>query len=130
MIPPNRTKPSSKLSRWRGTRNTRTITAEAKFTVYCFRSVIPDPKARFLLPWSAMKNRRLVTLILLTLLPLCFAQSQTTAKASAKSRKAKTADAKSASPAGSSVYPIKEGFVDGNGVLIYYTELGHGAPLM
>src|SRR5207248_9271341 len=46
------------------------------------------------------------------------------------SRKAKTADAKSASPAGSSVYPIKEGFVDGNGVLIYYTELGHGAPLM
>ena len=27
-------------------------------------------------------------------------------------------------------YPMQEGFVDANGVMIYYTALGHGAPLM
>jgi proline iminopeptidase len=28
------------------------------------------------------------------------------------------------------VYPMQEGFVDANGVLIYYLEMGRGAPLM
>jgi len=28
------------------------------------------------------------------------------------------------------VYPIQEGFVDANGVLIYYTIVGKGEPLM
>jgi len=28
------------------------------------------------------------------------------------------------------VYPAQEGFVDANGVLIYYWEVGHGAPLV
>lgn len=29
-----------------------------------------------------------------------------------------------------SVYPIREGFVDANGVMIYYLSTGHGQPLM
>lgn len=32
--------------------------------------------------------------------------------------------------AASSVYPIQEGFVDAHGVLIYYTTVGKGAPLV
>jgi len=28
------------------------------------------------------------------------------------------------------VYPIKEGFVDVNGLFLYYTEIGHGEPLV
>src|SRR4051812_38913079 len=32
--------------------------------------------------------------------------------------------------ASSAIYPIHEGFVDANGVLIYYTEFGRGAPLL
>lgn len=35
-----------------------------------------------------------------------------------------------AKPAAVAVYPIEEGFVDAHGVLIYYTALGHGAPLL
>src|SRR5438105_14066191 len=27
-------------------------------------------------------------------------------------------------------YPMQEGFIDANGVMIYYKTLGHGAPLM
>jgi proline iminopeptidase len=34
------------------------------------------------------------------------------------------------SPASANVYPIQEGYVDANGVLIYYQTIGHGAPLM
>jgi len=30
----------------------------------------------------------------------------------------------------SNVYPMQEGFVDANGVLIYYMTVGHGSPLM
>jgi proline iminopeptidase len=30
----------------------------------------------------------------------------------------------------SSVYPVQEGFVDAHGVLIYYTTIGRGAPLL
>lgn len=41
---------------------------------------------------------------------------------------AKPAAAKSSSA--SSVYPLQEGFVDANGVMIYYMTLGHGEPLM
>jgi proline-specific peptidase len=33
-------------------------------------------------------------------------------------------------PSASSVYPIQEGFVDAHGVLIYYTTIGRGAPLV
>jgi proline iminopeptidase len=35
-----------------------------------------------------------------------------------------------ASPATANVYPIQEGYVDANGVLIYYQTIGQGAPLM
>src|SRR5512140_3564460 len=34
------------------------------------------------------------------------------------------------SPASANVYPIQEGYVDANGVLIYYQTIGQGAPLM
>src|SRR5690242_17692737 len=38
---------------------------------------------------------------------------------------------KSARPAPSAnVYPIQQGFVDANGVMIYYEMLGRGEPLM
>jgi alpha/beta hydrolase fold len=30
----------------------------------------------------------------------------------------------------SNVYPIKEGFIDVNGLFLYYTEIGHGEPLV
>ena len=33
-------------------------------------------------------------------------------------------------PPNAGVYPLQEGFVDANGVLIYYKSLGSGAPLM
>src|SRR5580704_1606256 len=33
-------------------------------------------------------------------------------------------------PSASAVYPIQEGFVDAHGVLIYYTTIGRGAPLV
>src|ERR1039458_9442127 len=33
-------------------------------------------------------------------------------------------------PGMTSVYPIQEGFVDAHGVLIYYTTIGRGAPLV
>src|SRR4051794_27365372 len=39
-----------------------------------------------------------------------------------------SAQTKSAAPA--NVFPIQEGFVDANGVMIYYKILGRGAPLM
>src|SRR3984885_8459821 len=35
-----------------------------------------------------------------------------------------------AAPSASAVYPIQEGFVDAHGVLIYYTTIGRGAPLV
>jgi proline iminopeptidase len=35
-----------------------------------------------------------------------------------------------AAPTASSVYPVQEGFVDAHGVLIYYTTIGRGAPLV
>ena len=45
----------------------------------------------------------------------------------AQTKKPKAA---TASPATTNVYPIQEGYVDANGVLIYYQTIGHGAPLM
>src|ERR1700761_7774893 len=33
-------------------------------------------------------------------------------------------------PSASNVYPVQDGFVDANGVMIYYKMLGRGAPLM
>ena len=35
-----------------------------------------------------------------------------------------------AKPEAANVYPIRDGFVDAHGVLIYYWEIGRGAPLM
>jgi proline iminopeptidase len=35
-----------------------------------------------------------------------------------------------ASPVSANIYPIQEGYVDANGVLIYYQTIGQGAPLM
>lgn len=51
------------------------------------------------------------------------------AQETAASRAAAVAGAQSSS--GKPVnYPVSEGFIDANGVLIYYTALGHGAPLL
>jgi proline iminopeptidase len=47
---------------------------------------------------------------------------------SAQTRVAPKTSAKSA--AGANVFPIQEGFVDANGVMIYYKIIGRGAPLM
>lgn len=33
-------------------------------------------------------------------------------------------------PNPSNVYPVKEGFIDVNGLFLYYTEIGHGPPLI
>ena len=47
-----------------------------------------------------------------------------------------TANAQASKPAtthtasASNVYPVQDGFVDANGVMIYYKMLGRGAPLM
>lgn len=38
--------------------------------------------------------------------------------------------AAAAAPAHNNVYPMQEGFVDAHGVMIYYMEVGRGAPLM
>src|SRR5437764_6455824 len=43
---------------------------------------------------------------------------------------AQTAKPKPSGAAHSNLYAIQEGFVDANGVLIYYKVVGHGAPLM
>ena len=43
---------------------------------------------------------------------------------------AKKPKAATDSMATANVYPIQEGYVDANGVLIYYQTIGHGAPLM
>jgi proline iminopeptidase len=59
---------------------------------------------------ARMKNYRLAALLLL-FASLCFSQ---------------------AAPRGepANVYPMEEGFVDANGVMIYYMTVGRGAPLM
>jgi len=78
--------------------------------------------ARFALPMTAhydsrtMKNSWLmIFLLMLGLGTLANAQSSKP-----------VAHAASAS----NVYPVQEGFVDANGVMIYYETLGRGAPLM
>src|SRR5882724_504394 len=43
---------------------------------------------------------------------------------------AQTQNPEASSPRQSNVYPIQEGFVDANKVLIYYLEMGRGKPLM
>jgi proline iminopeptidase len=49
----------------------------------------------------------------------------------ASNAKAQTAKATHAHEAGASaVYPVSEGYVDAHGVLIYYTIMGRGAPLL
>ncbi len=48
----------------------------------------------------------------------------------ANAQASKPAPTHSASASASNVYPVQEGFVDANGVMIYYKMLGRGAPLM
>jgi len=45
----------------------------------------------------------------------------TSAAQTSKGHRTTTADA---------VYPLREGFIDANGVMIYYMSIGHGQPLM
>jgi hypothetical protein len=52
------------------------------------------------------------------------------ALAQSKSPKAAVSSTASANVYPTNVYPIQEGYVDANGVLIYYQTIGHGAPLM
>jgi len=61
-----------------------------------------------------MKNLSFVLVVLAALLPTAVAQTS-------KGHRTTTADA---------VYPIREGFIDANGVMIYYMSTGHGQPLM
>ncbi len=49
--------------------------------------------------------------------------------ASTRKPRAKPAAAAPGKSAGAGVYPIQSGFVDANGVLIYYESVGRGAPL-
>src|SRR5260370_41812651 len=35
-----------------------------------------------------------------------------------------------ASAASANVYPVQEGLVDADGVLVYYVEMSHGSPLL
>ena len=53
---------------------------------------------------------------------LCFAAVLTVASA----QTAKAAQSSSAA----NVYPLQEGFVDANGIMIYYMAVGRGEPLM
>jgi proline iminopeptidase len=64
-----------------------------------------------------MKNLRIFLPWFCSALCLCLAASAQTAKRA----KANAADA---------VYPIRDGFVDANGVMIYYMSTGRGQPLM
>ena len=73
------------------------------------------PSSRFTIPRMKLRT---VLLFLFVLSSLTFAQ---TPKPKATAHRAASASA---------VYPIQEGFVDANHVLIYYLEIGHGAPLM
>src|SRR5579884_2907969 len=61
-----------------------------------------------------MKNFLVISLFLAALLPTPVAQS-------GKVHRTTTADA---------VYPIREGFIDANGVMLYYMSTGHGQPLV
>jgi proline iminopeptidase len=67
-----------------------------------------------------MKILRSVWLVILLLV------SGLSIAATAQARKAGASHSASAS----NVYPVQEGFVDANGVMIYYKTLGRGAPLM
>src|SRR2546421_1093857 len=59
--------------------------------------------------------KKIALVFFLTLMPSVFAQTAKPAPAGALH---------------ANVYPVQEGFVDTNGVLIYYTIVGKGAPLM
>jgi proline-specific peptidase len=61
---------------------------------------------------SAMTKRLLLCSLVASLIIIAQASAQTTPAASA------------------SVYPLHEGFVDANGVLLYYMDIGRGAPLV
>jgi proline iminopeptidase len=67
-----------------------------------------------------MKTLRSVWLVILLLV------SGLSIAATAQAGKAGASHSASAS----NVYPVQEGFVDANGVMIYYKTLGRGAPLM
>src|SRR6266852_2501620 len=67
--------------------------------------------------WAAMKNR---------LTSFCLVLLFSAITVSAAAREAP----KPAETPASNVYPLQEGFVDANGVMIYYKILGRGEPLM
>ncbi len=58
------------------------------------------------------------------------AAAQAATSGAAAGRAGKPAGKSVAPPPGASVYPIDEGLVDANGVLIYYMSVGRGAPLL
>lgn len=60
---------------------------------------------------------------------LVFCSTLIPARALAQSQSLRVAP-KPAATSAPAVYPVDEGFVDAHGVLIYYTALGHGAPLV
>src|ERR1700681_1346543 len=62
-------------------------------------------------------KRTLHTLVVILLSLATFAQT-------------KKPKAVSSSSAASNIYSMQEGYVDANGVLIYYQTIGQGAPLM
>lgn len=64
------------------------------------------------------------------IIPAMFAVSAFTAAVVAVAAKQSAAKPASTVSHPSSVYPVQEGFVDAHGVLIYYTTIGRGAPLL
>src|SRR5713101_6456269 len=80
---------------------------DTAFALACLRPVA----------WAAMKHR--LTSVCLILFLSAIAVSVAAAQA-----------AKPTAAATANVYPLQEGFVDANGVMIYYKVLGRGEPLM
>jgi len=71
-----------------------------------------------------MKRIYLLLLLLLTCFAVTLKVQESTNAA------APPANAKPAAVPASNVYPVQEGFVDVNGLMIYYKTIGRGAPLM
>src|SRR5208337_2905499 len=71
-----------------------------------------------------MKRIYLLLLLLLTCFAVTLKVQESTNAA------APPANAKPAAVPASNVYPVQEGFVDVNGLMIYYKTIGRGAPIM
>lgn len=72
------------------------------------------PKNLASITMAAMKNLLSILVFLAALFPVTLAQTS-------KGHRTTTADA---------VYPIRDGFIDANGVMLYYMSTGHGQPLV